>query len=461
MKKLICLALALMMILSLATTAFAEEPEKHDSITINKAKPGETYDLYKLFDLTVNSETEPTAYTYTVNDDWAAFFAEDGDGFAYITINEAGAVTDISNAEALAKAAAEWAAKPVAVKSVTVGEDENTAVFTDLENGYWLVTSTLGTVAMTETTPAAKEVTITEKNPEDTITKEVKEDSTGEFGEANDAQVGDTVEFKSTVTLVKGTRKVIVHDWMTEGLTFHAGSVVIDGLTAGTDYTVNEAPEDQHTFDVVFTEDYLNSLTETVVLEMTYSAVINENAVDRDENVVAIVDQYNRTMLSYGNNQSVEDETVTTTHKVSIFKHATGSEENLAGAVFSLKKAGVVVPLVMIDDNNYRVAKADEEGLQTFTTVAAGDIVIWGVDADDDYTLEEIQAPVGYNMLTEEVPVTVGADNATRIDVENKAGAVLPSTGGMGTTLFYIVGGILVLAAVVLLVTKKRMNNTQ
>jgi len=126
--------------------------------------------------------------------------------------------------------------------------------------------------------------------------------------------------------------------------------------------------------------------------------------------------------------------------------------------VFSLKKDGTVVKLIKLDDNNYRVANGEETGfVETFITVASGDIVIWGVDAAD-YFLEETQAPAGYNKLAEEVEVTVDVGNATRAEVENKSGAELPSTGGIGTTIFYVLGGLMVTGAVVVLVSKKRME---
>ena len=477
MKRFVALLLALIMILSLSATAFAAEnggegentPTKNDSITITNAKPGETYNLYKLFDLKVNDENDPTAYSYTINEGWAAFFAASGEGTEagpgrqYITVNEAGYVTKISDPAALAKAAAEWTGKPNATQSITVKEGENTAAFTGLADGYWLITSTLGTIAMTETTPDKNEVKFKEKNPEDTIEKTVKEDSTGNYGESNDAQIGDTVEFKSVVKIVKGTRNVVVHDKMDSGLTYTADSVAIKGLTKGTQYTVNEEPTDGDTFDITFAQSWIDSLDfgtagykEYVI---TYTATLNENAVKKDENGVAIVDQNNKTHVSFGDNtSSKEDTTTTTTHKFSVHKHAKDSTGNLAGAVFSLKKNGTVVKLIKLDDKNYRVANGNEEGaVDTFTTVDSGDIVIWGVDADNDYTLEEITPPDGYNKLTAEVPVTVNANNTTRVDVENKAGTELPSTGGVGTTLFYICGGILVLASFVLLITKKRM----
>ncbi|MBO4289729.1 MAG: isopeptide-forming domain-containing fimbrial protein [Lachnospiraceae bacterium] len=464
-SKIMALLLAMVMVLGLTVSAMAAEGDKNDSITVNNAKAGETYDLYKLFDLKVNDETNPTAYSYTINEGWTAFFTGTGAGAAYITVNEQGYVTAISDAAALAKAAAAWANKPAATKSVTVAEGETTAVFSDLPDGYWLITSTLGTLAMTETTPDASAVTVNEKNPEDTITKEVQEDSSSAWGEENDAQIGDTVNFRSTVKIVKGTRNVVVHDKMTSGLTFTAGSIAIEGLTAGTEYTVNESPADGDTFDITFDQEWIDGLDfgndgykEYVI---TYTAVLNENAVVKGDDGVAIVDQNNKTKVSFGDGtSSTEDSTTTETHKFSVYKHATGSTDNLADAVFSLKKGGTVVKLIKLDDNNYRVANGEEAGaVETFITVASGDIVIWGVDADDDYTLEEITPPDGYNKLEGEKDVTVDAGNGTRIDVENKAGSELPSTGGIGTTIFYIVGAILVLGAGIALITKKRMSS--
>lgn len=449
---------------------------KNDSITVNNTKVGETYNLYKLFDLVVNDENAPSAYSYRVNADWADFFKAAGadptadpagPGYAFITVSDTGYVTAISDAAALAKAAASWSSKPAAKQSIEA--IATTVKFNSLENGYWLITSTLGSIAMTETTPDDSAVTVNEKNPEDTIKKEVKEDSTGKFGEENDAQIGDTIEFKSTVKIVKGTRNVVVHDKMTEGLTYTAGSVAITGLTEGTEYTVNESPTDDDTFDISFTQSWIDSLDFGTdgykEYEITYTATLNEKAVKTESGTTSLVDQENTTKVSFGDKTNSEsDKTTTTTHKFSVYKHAKGSTENLAGAVFSLKKGSstdsVVVALIKIDDNNYRVAKTGETETttDTFTTVANGDIVIWGVDSDSDYTLEEITAPNGYNKLKDPVSVTVNADNSTRTDVENNTGTELPSTGGIGTTIFYIVGGILVLGAGVVLIARRRMN---
>lgn len=453
MKKIIAMLLALMIVMSLGTTAFAAT---HDSITINKAKVGEEYKLYKMFDLVVDKVEDPKNYSYTVNSAWTSFFAAGGAGAQYITVKD-GYVTNITDAAALAKAAANWTGKPGALK--TVEATSESVLFDDLENGYYLITSTLGTFAMTETTPDKAEVTITEKNPVDTIIKKVKEDSTGEYGDENDAQVGDTVEFKSTVTLNKGTRNVVVHDAMDAGLTLNQNSIAIAGLTEGTQYTVAFNTTDGCDFEIIFKQDYLDGLTAAqTVLTLTYTAVLNEGAVVKNEHGVVIVDQYNKTKITYGNKQSVEDETKTTTHKVIVNKYA-DKVENLAGAVFKLKKANNVVMLIKIDELNYRVAKAGETGaVDSFTTVATGDVVIWGLDTDKDYTLEEVTPPAGYNKLPNDVSVTVNADNSTKIDVENESGTELPTTGGIGTTIFYILGAALMIGAAVLLITKRRMN---
>jgi len=483
MKKLLALVLAIMMVMSLAITAFAAEGEEggegetvNNSITIANAKVGETYEIYKMLDLVVDDESDPKAYTYTVNSDWAAFFAEGGAGYQYVTINEAGAVSinetnDSDNMIAFAKAAEAWATEAIRVDKITATEG-NAVVFENLENGYYLITSTLGTKAMIETTPDKEAVSVNEKNPVDSIEKEVKEDSTGAFGKENDAQVGDTVEFKTTVTLQPHTTNVKVHDTMDSGLTYENDVKVYTDEArtqelAAASYVVQTTPDEGDTFTIQFTEEYLATLTAETKLYLKYTAVLNEGAVVKDENGVAIVDQNNKTSVTYGNSQSVDSETKTTTHKSTVNKYA-DEVENLAGAVFKLWKgvepekegdpAQVLVMLIKIDDENYRVAKAEEADAQeTFVTVDTGDIVIWGLDTDTDYFLEEVTAPDGYNILTAQENLPVNAEDTGIASIENKSGTELPTTGGMGTTLFYIVGGMMVLAATVLLVTKKRM----
>ena len=475
MKRFATFLLALVMILSLAIPAFAEG--ENNTITINNAKSGETYAIYKMFDLeSIDNSTEPATYTYKVNASWAAFFAEGGTGAQYITKNPAGAVTAISDAAALAKAAATWTGKPKATEETKAVSA--TVAFENLADGYWLITSTLGTKAMAYTTPVNPTVEITEKNEEPTIEKFVQEDSTGNWGKENDAQIGDTVNFKSTVKIVKGARNVVVHDFMDAGFTLIADSISIEGLTKGTDYTVLTKDEIKNTwnFEITFNQDWIDAYdfgeAGSEEFDITYSATLNWYPVSMGNPSST----KNKTYVSYGqDSESEEDETVTKTHKFTVNKYATGIE-NLAGAVFELRKNGEVVKLYRLGNSNiYTVEQGHEKSepdmiVESFTTIDSADIIILGVDSDDDYTLVEIQAPVGYNMLTEAVPVVWTEENEegnpvdinnTVIDIENKSGTELPSTGGVGTTMFYIFGGILVLAAVVLLVTKKRMATAE
>lgn len=443
-RKLISLALiAVLMMAMSGITVFATGS---GSISVDNAASGETYNIYKMFDLVVDDENSPSAYMYSVNSDWADFFGNDGAGF--ISTSNGSVTINSGDEAALAAAAAAYAASnniPTADDPITAGIVE----WSGLDNGYYLITSTRGTKAMAASTPANPSQTISEKNPSNSLTKQVQEDSDSLWGSSNDAQIGDTVNFKSEITLYPGTRNVVFHDTMDSGLTYN-DDATISGLDSGS-YTITSSGSD--TITVNFDNSYLNSLSGATTLTLTYSATLNTNAI----NGSTIVPQTNEAYLVYGGGSSTEHvTTTTTTHSFSVFKHASGSSQNLAGATFSLKKNGTVVPLIYIDQNTYRVAVSGESGVDTFTTVSSGNIVILGVDSDD-YTLQETQAPTGYNTLSGEVSVNVSDDNGTQADIINSTGTLLPSTGGIGTTVFYVVGLIAVLGAGIFLVTNKRM----
>lgn len=460
LKKLSVVVLILALVMSLTSVAFAASD---NTITINGAKVGQTYKIYKMLDLETDSSNK--VFSYTVNSEWEAFFTGDGAGAAYVTINSNGYVEwkagkdTAAEMEKFGKAAAAYAKS----KSVTDSEKatNDTLVFTGLESGYYLITSTYGTLAMVDTTPTTPNATVNEKNSTPVPDKEVQEDSTQNWGEKNDAQIGDTVYYKTKLTLQNGALKYIMHDKMDDGLTFNTESVRIEGLTVGTDYTVvTEGLEDGCTFEVRFTETYLNSITGQTDITVTYNAVLNENAKVETPEV-------NKVTLTWGENNDNESEPTTTeteTHKFAVLKYdgKDADKKNLAGAEFQLKDAnGKVVKLIKENDTTYRVANGNEAGaVDKFVTVASGNIVINGVDSDA-YTLKEVKAPDGYNLIKNEINVQVDKANNLVVEIANNTGLELPGTGGMGTTLIYGAGAVLVIGAAVLLVSKKRMTSNK
>ena len=461
-KKLTGFLLALVMMLAMTTLVFAAGD---NSISVTGAQAGETYKIYKMLDLSVNDDK--TAYTYTVNKDWTAFFTGDGAGAAYVGISE-GYVTwkngkdTAAEMEAFGKAAAAYAAeKEITPVKTNTPDKDGEIKFEGLDSGYYLITSTNGTLAMVDTTPTNPDATVAEKNPDSTLEKQVQEDSTGEWGNNNSAQIGDTVNFQVTIVVKKGAKNYVMHDKMEDGLTFNADSVAIDGLTKGTDYTVvttttDPKVADDCTFEIRFAQAYLDSIKADTTLTITYNAVLNEKAdVTNGEK--------NDAQLTWGDKSETKwSETVTKTYEFSVLKYDAKDAEKkfLAGAVFNLLDANNhIVKLIKVSDTEYRVANGDEAGaVESFITVTTGKIVIKGVDLDK-YTLKELTAPAGYNLLKDEVEVVVNADNSLTVEVPNSTGTELPSTGGIGTTIFYVIGGLLVLGAAVVLVTRKRMSN--
>jgi fimbrial isopeptide formation D2 family protein/LPXTG-motif cell wall-anchored protein len=491
-KKLFAIAIVLVMIMALGVGAFAADGDYTDTITISSAVEGETYSAYKMMDLSVDSATAPTAYRYTINSAWTAFFT-DGAGKDYVEIDTtdshvtwAEGKTGEADLIAFAKAAAAYAAARdlTPAKTATAGSSGSVQL-TGLGNGYYLITSSLGTKAIVNTTPIAPDATVGEKNDVDSITKLVKEDSTNAYGAENDAQIGDDVYFKSIVTLVPYTRNVVIHDVMTDGLTYKSDVAIYvgnDSTTTALDaanYEIKATPDSGDTFTVVIKDSYLDTLTETSYLTVTYSAKLNMNAVSSEK---ALVNQTNTAKLTFGDAQSVPATTTTKTFKVVVHKQANGKTDNLAGAIFQLVKgsgeSAVTIKLYKIDGVNYRIADATETGtasshkgengavnpiadgtlVNDFITVDSGDINILGLDSDSDYALKEIQAPEGYNLPSNAFELTFSEGAFAKAEITNYAGTLLPSTGGIGTTIFYIVGGILAAGAAIVLITKKRVS---
>lgn len=467
----------LALVVALGAAAYADGGSC--TITVNNAMKGETYTAYKMLDVSVNSDYSSYVYILDTKGAWNEFFTK-GEGSSYVTIKEVNDVSYVtwiegkSIADFAAAAVADTTSKTVA-GTVTAG-DTKTVTFNGLDAGYYLITSSGGTKVIVDTTPANPNPTINDKNQAPSLEKKVQEDSDSSWGDSNTAQIGDTVNFKVEITVQPGALNYVMHDKMDDGLTFNTNSVVVkigETTLATENYTVSTTGlTNGCTFEIEFKQDYLNSITKETTLTVTYNAVLNENAV-------AGTAEKNQAMLKYGSvnntsSQTLWDETETNTYKFSVLKYVGNADDEegainltnksaLAGAEFKLQvkkgNAFETVKLIKNSDTAYRIAKAGEEGaVDIFTTVANGQITIIGVDLEDEYQLVEVTAPAGYNLLKDPVKVTVNSNNTLVVGVANYAGTELPSTGGTGTTMIYLAGSVLVVAALVLFITKRRMD---
>lgn len=464
-KKLFAALLAAALVLAMAVPAFAVTNATKGSITISNTVKDETYTIYRMFKLD-SYNAESNTYSYTVESDWEGFF-KTGAGGSYITLDgqnhptwTAADENDSTTVAAFAKAALAWA-KQKGIQSAGTQEGNGSSItFSNLDLGYYLVDSSLGALCGLNTTNP--DATIKEKNEKPEIKKEVQT-SAGDWSSENNAKIGDTVEYKVEIKVADGAQKYTVTDTMSKGLTFNNSSLKVtanDAVT--TDYTLTSTTNG---FTLVLPETYVSNLTKGTTIIVTYNATLNKDAViDGDGNA-------NEVKLSYGNHQNTVPSKVTTkSYQFDLVKVDGTTNKLLDGAEFELADGETKLSFVKDTAGNYRVAAAGEDGATTTITVKGGKVNIYGL-AGKTYTLTETKAPDGYNKLV--TPETVNlADgsktHATIVDsvykdggvvVENHAGTVLPSTGGMGTTLFYVIGGGLMVAAVVLLVTKKRMEH--
>ena len=476
MKRFMALFAALALVLAMAVPAFADEPTT-GSITINKATAGTTYTAYKIFDLDYVDATTTTkaSYAYTADTNWKAFVTSSGAGAAYVDYNEkTGAVTakntfDEEQAPAFAKAALAYAQGNSAIIGETATADASGKVeFKNLDLGYYVVDTPMGALCVLDST--IPNVNVNEKNEVPSVEKKVKAGNTYEA--SNTAKIGDTVEFETKINVKKGAANYVLHDTMDAGLTLDKTSikvVVNDAVVteSETTYAVKTEQGDKKdsdcTFEIVFADSYVAGLADKTIV-VTYNATLNSNAV------VGGTGNKNNTYLKYGNsNDTTHSMTTTYTYEFDVVKT---NEDNqlLDGAVFSLYASkDETVPMKLVKKGTDVYRRATKDDTTTVTEFTAGKVTIQGL-ANGNYYLEEITAPKGYNKLDHRVKITINnvdlkattTENTYTdggVKVENKAGTTLPGTGGIGTTIFYLIGGGLMVAAAVLLIAKKRMEN--
>ena len=494
MKKLMAALLAVAMVCAMAIPAFAAggagATTGEGKITIDNAVIGHTYKIYRILNLQYNETAK--SFRYEKNNKWGAFVDEQSDKLA---VDANGVVTwkegvsaekDGAPIKALAIAAGQY----VKDQGTAFAADDSkvaassTVIFDNLPLGWYLVVSDLTSDAICSIDTTAKQVTIKEKNGVPTVTKEV-EYASGSWGQGNDGNVGDTVNFQTTINVTDGDpTNYVLHDQMSKGLTFKENSIAVKvNDTLITNYTVEYTNTDKCTFEISFPNGILHT-NDTVVV--TYSATINNDAV------VGTTGNENETWLKYGDNgETTHGKTKTYTWSFNIFKYFTDSNNDmqyLADVEFVLYRKDNTAnktEYAQFNSNNKLTGWTEAENEATkLKTNATSTVAVEGLDAGT-YFLKEITTPGGFNGLTSDVEVKItsscniltGATYAVEykmvneegftdtdeqekvVPIENKRGTTLPSTGGIGTTIFYVVGGGLMVAAAILLITKKRMEN--
>ena len=492
----------------------ANAQENAGSITVTGATKGETYTAYEVLEYTAVDETlndaaqfTDTHGTYKVTAQWVDFFTGSEYGLSSYITNYDGeyyvtGVTD-ANSTAFASAIQTGSIKYIASHTNLTAAGQavakgKTVTISNLPYGYYVIDSSLGAVnstGLTSPSVSVEEKNVTTPAPE----KEVQEnsraaetfsiDESNGWGEWNDGQIGDTVTFKTKVTLLPKTTNVVLHDTMDATLSLNEEDVVVYYAVDATGSDVTDAvkaiasvnTDGNNGFTVSFDTSYTENLTNTVFVTVVYSAQITQDAqVNKG--------QLNDTYVSYGNDGTTEhDRTYTYTYVINIIKQ----DENgvaLDDTHFNLLAAdgNTVLKVVKDSDGVYTLA-ADQNAdnvTDDIVTSSEGKIKINGLDTGV-YYLRETQAKAGYNMLTDDIKISIsgtvdsanntavgtisatyGEDNAAKIGnvsvdkntlyVVNTTGAYLPSTGGVGTTMFYLVGGALILMAVAAFIVKRK-----
>ena len=499
------------MVFALATTAFADETTTY-SITINNSAEGHTYEAYQIF---TGDLVEKDGTKILSNIVWGSGISEAGQ----TALGDAAAKAETLQTEDDAKAFA----KAVAPYLTTAAGSANTVtdgkyVISGLAAGYYLVKDQDGSLtgdadAYTEyIIKVVSDTTATPKSSVPTVEKKVKDtnDSTGvtsDWQDSADYDIGDSIPFQLKATLANNvssytTYKVVFHDTLSKGLTYNNDAKVYIGGTETNGFTVTATVNADGTTTLTVSCDDVKALGagNSSVITVEYTVKLNENAVlgsAGNPNEVYLEYSNNPNKSENGNNETGEtpkDVVIVFTYKTIINK-VDSENAPLTGAAFKLEK----------------LIKGKDGAAGTWTTVkeftvdeTTTSFTFSGLD-DGQYKLTETKTPAGYNTidpiyfvieathdatadtpaltvlkayLTDEngnkktevkdgetvnidlgtVDLTAGSITTT---VVNKSGSELPSTGGIGTTIFYVLGGVLVLAAVVLLVTKKRMSGAE
>lgn len=520
MKRVFAAAAAIATVFGLAATTVATANAADNAtltVSTTDAKfAGKTVNAYKMFSATVSGDGK--AVSYTLTDGWKEFFKDSTfvTGATDANVNDKANeyVSSLTGKEkdlvAFATKASNWAQKNnITAATTTVSTDATdgnyTATFTGLDYGYYVVAVPGATLAnasgqyATLVSVDRTNVTANIKGDLPTVVKKVNGES------ATSAKIGDTLTFTLTSTIpdmsAYDTYTFNFKDTLSKGLTFgQVTSVTVEGvtdpLTVNTDYTVTTPTVSDNTLTVAMKDFKAKQQTNVgKTITVTYTATLNKDAVVGGHGNV------NSATIQYSNKPGIEGTGESEPSKVRVFTYGftvdkyTGDKYDdtatrLAGAEFTLAPKGdAAISFVQVTAGSatenavYRVAKDDETGTTTtITTPANGKVVFQGLK-NGEYTLTETKAPAGYNKLASAlgvkvegqndgtgttnatVTITYNNDNGSNYDktasngvipVQNKSGAILPGTGGMGTIAFTVIGVLVIALGVAW--TLKRKN---
>ena len=530
--KIFALLIAMVMVLGMSTAVFAQEKAYTGTdgdgavITISNAANGETYKIAKLFDATVSvAQTDGVsnsiAYTGDIPEALASYFTKDSAG--NISATDALVLTNTTVQNALKT----WAEANVTDQAVSDGSELK---FTGLPYGYYIITTTQGNTLLTvdSTRPNA---TVIDKNTTppvsnlgkkvagtdevvsigDTITYTVTFNTANYDGEAQIDKyvITDTLpEFLSDVTVTSirvievAAQDAVEDDPETTDVDESQAAVA----EQATSLTVTQFDDDGK-ITITWAQGGTNLYKNGSTIEIVYTAKVNDKVaagnVETNKNEVTVQAFSGDKVTTNGEGKT--EETIKT--YAAAVQKVDENNKKLAGATFQ-------VPGLTVTGSagNYTVVSynpgTEEEPATAGTTMVMDDngfLVIRGISNEETITIYEVDAPDGYNKLTEGKTLPVVATSTTttttatttetttyydsegnvvdeaveggssttittttlatnddlvsgQLTVINQKGSTLPSTGGIGTTIFYIIGAILVIGAGVVLVTRRRMN---
>ena len=491
-KKMMALALAMVMVLAMSLPVFAQTvgtaAEGKGSITVRNAAKGETYKVVKLFDATLTEDGTGINYSGTIPDALKDYFVKDSIG----NITKKSDVED----SALIAAVQAWAKDQ---SGTSVVSDGSVLTFEGLDYGYYAVTSTQGAVVSVDST--MPDVTINDKNTKTPSAEKTVDDTS--------YSIGDTITYTATFDtanwLGEGDASKQVLEYVIEDtLPEYLSNVNVTGITVGgtaittqqftnKKITLEWATEDAGSDPKTYTSKYSNGAKIVITYTAKLTSTVNVNAANK--NTVKITPNvWNPdTKTKEPWNESWDDDAEVTTYAAALKK--TDGSAVLDGAEFTI--AGLTV--TKDADGVYTVVSYDSESTTPSATLTTKDgmLYIIGLKEGTSLSVTETKAPEGYNKL--ETPITLtpqvlskevykasgtryyDADgnlvaeesssvsnkpveknltelDANAVEVVNNKGTELPSTGGMGTTIFYVIGAILVLGAAIILISRRKVQ---